>query len=149
MRRCAIFLLGNDVILSAVQTLQKTAGRIEDPVEQQANKKEACETSGQDKTIFWTAQCVTDGAHRQWPQGGRPTSEKKNHARHSAMLRLSEAAYTFRVDRGINDGHEESREWQKEHRGSNPPGDAAHEAGKNREAEDGDDGSPIQAAEYP
>ena len=33
LSRYAMFLLGNDVILSAVQTLKKTAGWIEDPVE--------------------------------------------------------------------------------------------------------------------
>ena len=33
LRRYAMLLLGNDVIFSVVQTLKKTAGRIEDPVE--------------------------------------------------------------------------------------------------------------------
>jgi len=52
LRRYAVVLLGNDVILSAVQTLKKTAGWIEDPVEKQADEKEACETSAKIKPYF-------------------------------------------------------------------------------------------------
>jgi hypothetical protein len=59
------------------------------------------------------------------------------------MLCLLESAYAFSVYRGINDGHEESREWQEEYRSSDSAGHAADEADKNRQAENGHDASPI------
>jgi hypothetical protein len=71
---------------------------------------------------------------------------KKNDAGNGAMFRLSEATDALRVDGGINDGHEESREWQKKDRGSYSSGHATDETGKNRQAENGYDGGPIEAA---